>query len=177
MKNATKKTRQLTIGVLAEACNVGVSTILFYQRIGLLSEPPKPMHGGYRVYDNSHLERLCQIKNAQAFGFTLKEIETILCHSDSNDCKSVKSIITDRLEAINSRIHELQDYQEGLSNLAECCNGTSCINECSLAQKLTDCPHMQNLSHREVIWVFCFANTRGQLFCVLNTIRRDVGCT
>ncbi|MCW3717648.1 MerR family transcriptional regulator, partial [Burkholderia cenocepacia] len=66
-----------TIGALATAADVGVETIRFYQRKGLLSEPHKP-YGGIRRYGAADVARLRFVKSAQRLGFTLEEVGELL---------------------------------------------------------------------------------------------------
>ena len=102
VENNLNRTK-LTIGGLAKSCDVGVSTVRYYQQISLLSEPSKPKHGAYRIYDESHIERIRQIRNAQSHGFSLKEIESIFEHIKNDDCKSLKSLIAGRIAAIQDK--------------------------------------------------------------------------
>ena len=67
----------MSIGKLAEAAGVNIETIRYYQRRGLLDEPPKPL-GGYRDYLPEQVKRLRFIKRAQALGFTLDEVGALL---------------------------------------------------------------------------------------------------
>ncbi|MCY1268511.1 Mercuric resistance operon regulatory protein [compost metagenome] len=67
----------LSIGKLAEAAGVNIETIRYYQRRGLLDEPPKPL-SGYRCYLPEQVKRLRFIKRAQALGFTLGEVGALL---------------------------------------------------------------------------------------------------
>ncbi|HBX40488.1 MAG TPA: MerR family transcriptional regulator, partial [Marinobacter adhaerens] len=69
----SKKPRSMTIGALAKAANIGVETIRYYQRRGLVAEPDKP-YGSIRHYDDQALARLQFIRTAQWLGFSLDEI-------------------------------------------------------------------------------------------------------
>jgi DNA-binding transcriptional MerR regulator len=131
-----KKSGHLTIGGLADTCDVGVSTVLYYQRIGLLPEPQKPKHGGFRVYDESHIERLWQIRNAQMYGFTLKEIESIFFHWENDDCQSVRSLITARITTIQKKVLVLKKSLKSLIKLVDCCDGACSDGDCPLFKKL-----------------------------------------
>ena len=73
-----------TIGGLAKAAGVGVETVRYYQRRGLLPEPPRPA-GEVRRYGEAELRRLRFIRSAQAAGFTLNEIGELLDLSVSDD--------------------------------------------------------------------------------------------
>ncbi|MDA3922919.1 MAG: MerR family transcriptional regulator [Salinisphaera sp.] len=78
-----------TIGQLAAAAGVNRQTVRYYQRRGLLEQPPRPAHG-YRRYEQAALERLRFIKRAQALGFTLDEIKHLLVLSDGR-CAGVQA--------------------------------------------------------------------------------------
>lgn len=67
----------LTIGQLAEAAGVHLETVRYYERRGLLPEPPRSA-AGYRVYRQDAVERLRLIGRAKALGFTLREVSTLL---------------------------------------------------------------------------------------------------
>ena len=67
----------MTIGQLAQAAGVHVETIRYYERRGLLPEPPRRA-SGYRVYAQDSTARLCFIKNLQTLGFSLKEIQELI---------------------------------------------------------------------------------------------------
>jgi len=136
MKKNDKKKSPLKIGGLAASCDVGVSTVLYYQRLGLLSEPPKPNNGGYRIYAESHVERLRQIRNAQAFGFTLNEIKTLLSHHKDADCSSVRLLIEERLKAMTTQIRALQSSRKNLASLLASCDGKCSNGGCLLLKKL-----------------------------------------
>jgi MerR family mercuric resistance operon transcriptional regulator len=69
--------KSYTIGALARTAGVGIQTVRFYERKGLLTQPPRS-GPGYRRYDADHLSRIRLIKRAQEFGFSLKEITAIL---------------------------------------------------------------------------------------------------
>ena len=73
-----------TIGGLAKAAGVGVETVRYYQRRGLLPEPPRP-HGEVRRYGDDDVRRLRFIRSAQAAGFTLAEIGELIALDASDD--------------------------------------------------------------------------------------------
>jgi len=75
----------LTIGKLAEAGGVGVETIRYYQRRGLLAEPERGYHGGVRRYGAQDVRRLRFIRSAQAAGFTLEQIGELLALDARDD--------------------------------------------------------------------------------------------
>lgn len=116
----------LTISGLADAANVGLGTIRYYQKIGLMDRPPKPKHGGFRRYYQKDIDRLKLIRNSQALGFSLKEIGEILKHREQSDCQSLRQLIGSRKTVIKNQIHELESSLERLIGLSSQCDG-----ECS----------------------------------------------
>lgn len=117
-----------TIGGLAEAAGVGVETVRFYQRRGLLPEPPRP-HGEVRRYGASELKRLRFIRSAQAAGFTLAEIGELLALDATDDRARVRALAEQRVVALDARIAELGKARAALAGLATTCasqRGGSC---------------------------------------------------
>ncbi len=109
-----------TIGGLAKAAGVGVETVRYYQRRGLLAEPPKP-HGEIRRYSDEDVRRLKFIRSAQAAGFTLAEIAGLLELSESDDRTRIRALATARVAALDAKIAELSDARTALSGLATAC--------------------------------------------------------
>jgi MerR family transcriptional regulator, mercuric resistance operon regulatory protein len=114
----------LTIGKLAKSGGVGVETIRFYQRKGLLEEPARD--GGIRRYGSEHVRRLRFIRQAQAAGFTLAEIKELLDLDASEDRSRVRELARTRIKALESKIDELKGVRDALGRLAdECGEGSS----------------------------------------------------
>lgn len=109
----------LTIGTLAKKAGVGVETIRFYQRRGLLAVPPRA--GGIRRYDISDVERLAFIKRAQAAGFTLAEIGELIALDAGEDRPRARELAAARIKALDVKISELKDARAALSRLAREC--------------------------------------------------------
>ena len=109
-----------TIGALAKAAGVGVETVRYYQRRGLLAEPPRPM-GEVRRYSDQDVSRLKFIRSAQSAGFTLAEIGELLDLSASDDRARARELAQARVAALDERIAELQEAREALSGLATAC--------------------------------------------------------
>ena len=116
--------RSLTIGKLAKAGGVGVETIRFYQRKGLLEEPTRDL--GVRRYGSEDLRRLLFIRQAQAAGFTLSEIKELLDLDASDDRARARELARERIAQLDSRIAELQHARNSLQRLEQdCAAGTS----------------------------------------------------
>ena len=109
-----------TIGGLAAAAGVGVETVRYYQRRGLLPEPPRP-HGEVRRYGAEDVKRLRFIRSAQAAGFTLNEIKELLDLDASDDRARARALAQARVAALDERIEELRRAREALAALASAC--------------------------------------------------------
>ena len=109
-----------TIGGLAKAAGVGVETVRYYQRRGLLAEPPRP-HGEVRRYSAEDLRRLKFIRSAQAAGFTLAEIGELLDLSVSDDRPRARELAAARVAELDRKIAEMKEAREALSGLAADC--------------------------------------------------------
>ena len=110
----------LTIGALAHAAGVGVETVRFYQRKGLVAVPARA--GTIRRYDVRDVERLRFIKRAQAAGFTLAEIGELIALDAGEDRPRAREIAAARLAALDSRIAELSQARASLARLAKECS-------------------------------------------------------
>ena len=110
-----------TIGGLARAAGVGVETVRYYQRRGLLPEPAKP-HGEIRRYGEADIRRLKFIRSAQVAGFTLAEIGELLELSASDDRARARELAQARVAALDEKIAGLREAREALSELATSCS-------------------------------------------------------
>ncbi len=112
----------MTIGKLAEAGGVGVETVRYYQRRGLLDEPERgALYGGVRRYGEPDLRRLRFIRSAQAAGFTLEQIAELLDLNARNDRPRARELARERLEALDAKITELSRARDALRKLAHEC--------------------------------------------------------
>lgn len=109
-----------TIGALARAAGVGVETVRYYQRRGLLQEPPRPP-GEIRRYGDEDLKRLRFIRSAQAAGFTLNEIGELLELSMSDDRPRARALAQARVASLDAKIEELREARDALVALATAC--------------------------------------------------------
>jgi MerR family mercuric resistance operon transcriptional regulator len=113
----------LTVGRLAKAGGVGVETVRFYQRRGLLETPTRD--DGIRRYGSEDVRRLRFIKQAQGAGFTLEQIKELLELDASNDRSRVRALANERLVALDARIAELEQARDSLKRLADECGSGS----------------------------------------------------
>ena len=108
-----------TIGGLAAAAGVGVETVRFYQRRGLLQKPSR--NTGVRRYDADDLRRLRFIKKAQVAGFTLEEIKELLALESTQDRSRARELALRRLVELDAKVAQLQVARNALQRLAEEC--------------------------------------------------------
>jgi DNA-binding transcriptional MerR regulator len=119
----------LTIGKFAASEGVGVETVRFYQRRGLLALPER-RGSGYREYSEEDRARLAFIRRARALGFTLGEIRDLLGPSDARAAGDVIRAAGARLEAVDRQITELARLRRRLRRLVHVCehgNGDDCV--------------------------------------------------
>jgi len=113
--------KQMKIGEVAKRSGVGIETLRFYEKSGLLSRPGRT-YSGYRIYNDDVLERIAFIKQAQVLGFTLDEIKQIINYKQKgmSPCVEVREIVRHRLEDLNERIAQMIKYRDELTEaLAE----------------------------------------------------------
>jgi len=115
----SQEPRALTIGKLAAAGGVGVETVRFYQRQGLLPTPGR--EDGIRRYSGEDARRLRFIRQAQAAGFTLHEIKELLELDAGEDRARARELAAARIQALDARIAELSAARESLRRLAREC--------------------------------------------------------
>jgi len=109
-----------TIGALAKTADVGVETVRYYQRRGLLPEPARPP-GEVRRYGDADVERLRFIRSAPAAGFTLNEIKALLDLDASDDRARARELARARVAVIDAKIAELREARDALASLATAC--------------------------------------------------------
>jgi MerR family mercuric resistance operon transcriptional regulator len=116
---------QMTIGKLAAAGDVGVETVRYYQRRGLMGTPARSggdgWGGGVRRYGEDDLGRLKFIRAAQAAGFTLDEIGELLALDQSDDRARVRILARQRIDALDAKIAQMTATRAALSRLADQC--------------------------------------------------------
>lgn len=127
-----------TIGKVAKAAGVGVETIRFYEKKGLIEQPQSK--GTYRNYPKSVVSRIRFIKRAQELGFTLIEIRELLSLADqpNEDRAAVKAIVQRKVSSILQKIADLEKAEAKLSSLVEQCSGEGPIHNCPIIEAFID---------------------------------------
>ncbi len=123
------------IGALAKRASVGIDTVRYYERAGLLA-PRARLPSGYRRYSELELARLRFIRRAQALGFTLKEVRELLSLSGQRDVARIKRSAQAKLTDVGRRIAELDKVRAALSKLITACPGHGRAADCPILKAL-----------------------------------------
>lgn len=129
--------KALTIGQVARRTGVGVETVRFYERQGLLEEPARK-DSGYRQYEGGVVARLHFIRRAKELGFSLKEIKELLALrvDPTTTCAEVKSRAEAKLADVEAKIQALRRMQKVLQKLTTACSGRGPTSECPILDAL-----------------------------------------
>ena len=129
--------REYTISQLARSVGVPTTTLRYYERIGIL-EPEDRSQGNYRLYSDESLRRLKFIRAAQAIGFTLDDVKTLLDRGGGTkpSCSAVQSLIEDRLAKIEHRLKDLRHVQRVLKTALAKCRGSERAGRCYVIETL-----------------------------------------
>jgi MerR family transcriptional regulator, copper efflux regulator len=132
-----RKAKALTIGLVARRAGVGVETVRFYERQGLIEEPPR-RQSGYREYDDEVVARLGFIRRAKDLGFTLKEVKELLSlrRDPSTPAAQVKRRAEAKIADIEGKIRSLQKMKKALTKLTSACRCQDTSIECPLLHAL-----------------------------------------
>jgi len=129
----------LTIGEVAKAAQIGVETVRFYEREGLIAEPPR-RQSGYRQYPADTVRRLRFIRRAKDLGFTLKEIGDLLGLrvEPAKGCADVRAIANAKIADVEAKMGDLARIKAALEKLARDCRGKGPTSECPILDALDD---------------------------------------
>ena len=127
----------LTIGKLAQRAGVGVETVRFYEREGLIEQPNRTF--GFRHYPTEAVDRLRFIQRAKQLGFALKEIRELLelRVSETVTCAEIREHATSKIADIEIRIRDLQKMRRALVALAETCQAAGPVSACPILDHLS----------------------------------------
>ena len=126
--------KRFTISRAAKAANVNVETIRFYERRGLVDQPPKPPGGGMREYDSDTVARIRFIRQAQDIGFSLREIAELLSlRADPDaDCADVRARAIEKREEVLTKLDRLSRIRDALDVLIARCPGDGDVACCTI---------------------------------------------
>ena len=127
----------LTIGQVAKHSGIGLETVRFYERKGLIEEPPRT-DSGYRQYPKDVVGRIRFIKRAKELGFSLKEISELLSLrvDPGTTCADVRKQTELKLTDVEEKIRALRRIKTALKKLAASCVGTGPTSECPILEAL-----------------------------------------
>ena len=131
---------ELTISGLAKAADIGVETVRYYQRRGLMPEPPRG-YGSIRRYGPGDVDRLRFIRAAQDLGFSLKEVEELLSLEQGGSCRAVEGLAERKLTLVRERIAGLKRIEHTLAALVQRCETTRGKMSCPIIQSLHERNH------------------------------------
>lgn len=114
----------MTRSEVADKAGVNPETLRYYEREELIPKPRRS-DGGFRLYDDSYVDRLRFIQRAQDLGFTLAEIKGLLDLRVDDDatCRDVKAQAEEKIGEVETKIQDLRRIRDALSRLAEACDG------------------------------------------------------
>ena len=129
----------MKIGELAHRAEVGIDTVRYYERQGLLPAPER-LASGYRRYDQSDVARLRFVRRAKALGFTLVEIRELLALSGrrEDDMGGLKAAAIEKLTDVEAKLAELTRIRNGLKTLVASCPGHGALDQCPILNALAE---------------------------------------
>lgn len=127
----------MTSGELASAASVNVETLRFYEREGLLPEPPRTS-SGHRRYTRDALERIRMIKRGQELGFSLPDIAALLAAMEDPAavCEDVCATVQVKIDHMDRLLRKLRSQRRRLVRLRDACPQTRPLRECSVVEEL-----------------------------------------
>lgn len=127
----------LTIGELGTKAGVNIETLRYYERRGLLPEPPRS-ESNYRLYPLESVKIVRFIKRAQELGFTLKEIEELLSLRaiPEAQCADIQKLAKQKIQDIDTKINTLQAIRAALAILIAECPGQAPIQQCPILETI-----------------------------------------
>ena len=127
----------LTIGKVSKQSGIGVETVRFYEKSGLIDDPPRT-ESGYRQYPGSTVVRIRFIKRAKELGFTLKEIKELLNLKldPGTTCNDVRLIAEEKRRNVRTKIQSLQGIEKALGELIGACAVGGPDGECPILEAL-----------------------------------------
>ena len=131
------KSRDLSIGELAERSGVGIETIRYYEREGLLPKVQRTP-GGHRVFDDTQVRRLVFIRRSRELGFSGAEVRALLAMVDGGyTCGEVRDLTLEHLTDVRAKIVDLRRLERTLAEISSKCLGGS-VPECPVIEALSD---------------------------------------
>lgn len=134
--------KRRTIGKLAKETGVGVETVRFYERKGILHQPPKPTQG-YRTYSERDLVTIRLTKQAQELKLSLADVQGLMDVAERNTpkfCVSVRGVVRKKLAHVKKQIAELEAVRVSLEDFLVKCSARKGPSDCPILAQLQSCP-------------------------------------
>ncbi len=131
---------EMTRSEVAERVGVNPETLRYYERKALIPTPPRS-DGGFRLYDESYVDRLRFIQRAKDLGFTLSEIKGLfdLRVDEEATCRDVRAQAEEKIEEVEAKMEDLRRIRNALTTLAEACRDqVGPTSECPILDSLED---------------------------------------
>ena len=128
----------MTISRAARAAGIGVETIRFYERKGIIEQPKQVNSSGFRAYPLATIEKLQAVRRAQALGFSLREIRELLTLRGriETDCAEVRALAKTKLIEVRDKVRQLRRVEQALSELTTACPGRGQLEGCPIIRSL-----------------------------------------
>ena len=128
----------MRIGEVAYHASVGVETVKFYEKQGLINQPPRPQSGGYRDYTRETVRRIRFIRSAQKLGFSLNEISELLDYQAGPKarCSDVRGRAEAKLMEVKLKINKLGRIRHALEELVLACDVDGPAKHCSIIESI-----------------------------------------
>ena len=128
--------RPVTRGILSDLTGCHIETIRYYERTGLMPDPPRSK-GGHRLYTDDHVKRLTFIRRSRELGFSIEKIRELLHLVDGGDftCDEIKVITIDHLADVKTKIADLRKLEKSLREMSSQCD-RGAVPECPIIDVL-----------------------------------------
>jgi MerR family mercuric resistance operon transcriptional regulator len=135
---------EITISKLAKAASVNIETIRYFEKIGIMPEPPRNS-SGYRIYSTPHLERLSFVRRSRELGFSQPEVRKLLNLVDEHNytCAEVRDMTARHLLSVRDKIKDMRKLEKALANMVSECAGGD-IPDCPIVDILSALPDTDN---------------------------------
>jgi MerR family mercuric resistance operon transcriptional regulator len=130
--------KDLSVGELASQAGSKVETVRYYEKVGLMPEPPRT-EGGHRLYSHSHLKRLVFIRRSRELGFPIEQVRQLLKFIDEprHTCGEVKTLAVLQAREVQRKIDDLKRLRKALNEMAVKCKGDSySVDNCPIIDAL-----------------------------------------
>ena len=133
-----KQKELFSIGQLAKQAGCKVETVHYYEKTGLMLEPPRT-EGGHRIYALPHVKRLTFIRRSRELGFSIEKIKQLLRFIDEPDhcCGEVKTMAMQQAQEVQQKIEDLERLKEALNSMVTQCKGEGySVDNCPIIEAL-----------------------------------------